>query len=273
MNKPEAVPTGLRILVCGGRRYGMPTKNTATGFLDFEKAEKEERFLNRVLTKLAPKEIIAGDALGADKLALAWAKGYRVKWQMFPADWDSYGYSAGPIRNQRMLTQGKPDLVVAFPGGKGTANMCGLARQAKVRVITPVRGHEPVSDEGYTISPFVRKLLVDRYAMTGYHCETATRLYPDGVPPELQEECEAAHVLALATQESEAPAMIEDPVGKYRNLLDHLLAAREERNGELPGYLEDLFLDNLDRYWWAMSEDEQAQLKDVGPVRHTAEHT
>jgi hypothetical protein len=42
---------------------------------------------------------------------------------------------AGPIRNQRMLVEGKPDLVVAFPGGKGTAGMVTLARNAGVDVI------------------------------------------------------------------------------------------------------------------------------------------
>ena len=45
------------------------------------------------------------------------------------------GRKAGPIRNQRMLDEGKPDLVVAFPGGKGTNGMIDLARNAGVRVI------------------------------------------------------------------------------------------------------------------------------------------
>ena len=33
-----------------------------------------------------------------------------------------------------MLAEGKPDLVVAFPGGAGTANMIEQARAAGVRV-------------------------------------------------------------------------------------------------------------------------------------------
>lgn len=44
------------------------------------------------------------------------------------------GKAAGPIRNQRMLDEGKPDLVVAFPGGRGTADMVRRAKAAGVPV-------------------------------------------------------------------------------------------------------------------------------------------
>lgn len=44
------------------------------------------------------------------------------------------GKAAGPIRNQRMLDDGKPDRVLAFPGGRGTANMVKLAKAAGVPV-------------------------------------------------------------------------------------------------------------------------------------------
>jgi hypothetical protein len=40
------------------------------------------------------------------------------------------------MRNQAMLDYGKPDLVVAFPGGKGTADMVRRARVAGVKVLT-----------------------------------------------------------------------------------------------------------------------------------------
>jgi hypothetical protein len=54
---------------------------------------------------------------------------------MFPADWEKYGKAAGPIRNQQILVEGKPDLVVAFQGGRGTANMVSRAQQAGVPVV------------------------------------------------------------------------------------------------------------------------------------------
>ena len=34
-----------------------------------------------------------------------------------------------------MLDEGKPDLVVAFPGGRGTAHMTRIARGAGIEVI------------------------------------------------------------------------------------------------------------------------------------------
>ena len=53
-------------------------------------------------------------------------------------DW-ALGRKAGPIRNQRMLDDGKPDLVIAFSGGKGTAGMMAIARRAGVKIIQPVQ--------------------------------------------------------------------------------------------------------------------------------------
>lgn len=49
------------------------------------------------------------------------------------ADWATYGLSAGPRRNARIL-EWKPDLVIAFPGGIGTANMVHQAIVAGVEV-------------------------------------------------------------------------------------------------------------------------------------------
>jgi hypothetical protein len=51
------------------------------------------------------------------------------------ADWAGLGRKAGPIRNEQMLSEGQPHLVVAFPGGRGTAHMVGIARAAGVEVI------------------------------------------------------------------------------------------------------------------------------------------
>ena len=39
------------------------------------------------------------------------------------------------MRNREMLERGRPDLVIAFPGGPGTANMVKLAREAGIEVI------------------------------------------------------------------------------------------------------------------------------------------
>jgi hypothetical protein len=67
-------------------------------------------------------------------LAGAWAA---IEVEVYRADWAKHGRSAGPIRNQRMLSDGKPDKVMAFPGGRGTRGMIALARAAGVEVLEP----------------------------------------------------------------------------------------------------------------------------------------
>src|SRR5216684_4086692 len=74
--------------------------------------------------------IDAGGATGADQFAMEWAATKpEIKRYVCHADWETHGRAAGPIRNEKMLTW-KPDLVVAFPGGVGTADM---VRRAEVR--------------------------------------------------------------------------------------------------------------------------------------------
>jgi len=79
--------------------------------------------------------IVEGGATGADSLAREWAVATKSHVEQFKADWTRYGRSAGPIRNQRMLTDGAPDLVVACEGGKGTADMVRRARAAGIRIV------------------------------------------------------------------------------------------------------------------------------------------
>lgn len=109
----------MRILVCGGRDYN------------------DDVMVRKVLTKYFSHNlvIIQGEAKGADYLAKMWAKNFGVDYESYPADWNKYGKRAGFIRNVQMLNEGKPDLVIAFPGGKGTAMMINLAEKAGVEVV------------------------------------------------------------------------------------------------------------------------------------------
>ncbi len=106
----------MRVLVCGGRTYGR-----------YELVED-------VLQQWNISTIIEGGASGADQLANRYAGEHGIAVETFPAEWSKYGKSAGYIRNAQMLSEGKPELVVAFPGGKGTQNMIKLAEIAKVPV-------------------------------------------------------------------------------------------------------------------------------------------
>src|SRR5258705_2198455 len=111
----------MKVLVTGGR-----------GFKD---AELLRATLARLSSQVQFTELIHGGAQGADTLAQEWALEQKIPIKMFRADWESYGKAAGPIRNQQMLAEGKPDLVVAFQGGCGTANMVRRAQQAAVPVV------------------------------------------------------------------------------------------------------------------------------------------
>lgn len=108
-----------RYLVCGGRDYS------------------DWQFMRKKLKVLLEKDwmfiLVHGDCKGADRLAVGWAKACELIVEAYPADWAKYGRAAGAIRNQEMLDSGI-DGVIAFPGGKGTANMIKIAIQAGVPV-------------------------------------------------------------------------------------------------------------------------------------------
>lgn len=119
----------MRILVCGGRDFD------DWNWLSFE---LEKVIIDSYRSFVYAREyvtIISGDAIGADWLTRAWAKYYCFGYEGYPADWKKYKRAAGAIRNQQMLDEGKPDLVIAFPGGSGTADMVRRAKKAGIKVI------------------------------------------------------------------------------------------------------------------------------------------
>jgi hypothetical protein len=121
------------VLVCGGRTYS----DTSTLF--------------RVLDKLRPALVIHGAAKGADNLAAIWAAARGVPVEAYPitrADWDQYKLGAGPRRNVLMLERSRPDKVIAFPGGNGTAHMTRISLGAKVPTFAVL-----LSGELVTVTP------------------------------------------------------------------------------------------------------------------------
>lgn len=118
----------MRLLVCGGRDL-----------------KCEPWVLSVLSTHIMPGTVvISGMAPGADTFAAEFGEGMGCEVVKFPVtDWrrpdGSIDRSAGPRRNARMLKEGKPEMVLAFPGGDGTANMVKQARAAGVPVmrVTP----------------------------------------------------------------------------------------------------------------------------------------
>jgi hypothetical protein len=97
------------------------------------------------------EEIMHGDCRGADRLAAEWAGRKGIPISAYPADWDNidlpgakirmrngrpYDATAGFRRNIRMLLEGAPQLVIAFPGGPGTDHMVAQALKRNFAVLS-----------------------------------------------------------------------------------------------------------------------------------------
>lgn len=111
----------MKILICGDRNYS------------------DVVLIEKFISSL-PKDtiIIEGEAKGADSLARDAAIKLGLDVEKYPANWKEQGKSAGPIRNSKMLKEGKPDYVIGYhndiKSSKGTKNM--LAQTIKVGVPT-----------------------------------------------------------------------------------------------------------------------------------------
>lgn len=86
-----------------------------------------------VLNKLNPKGIIVGDCpTGVDLFVREWCQEQNANYTVFEADWDKHHLAAGPLRNRNMINFASllGAILIAFKGGKGTAN---CVKEAKAR--------------------------------------------------------------------------------------------------------------------------------------------
>jgi hypothetical protein len=109
------------LLVCGGR--------------DFSDKQVAVKWIGRIHKMHEVGQVIHGAAKGADSIAEEVAKFMGIAVREFPADWNAHGKAAGPIRNKQMLDEGKPDMVLALPGGRGTENMITQTRERGIAVL------------------------------------------------------------------------------------------------------------------------------------------
>lgn len=124
--------SSLKVQITGGRKF------------------KNYKFVCNVLDFLHKKYqftlLVHGAARGADRLSQVWAKTRKVPFVAYPADWEGLGLSAGPIRNQEMLDMESPDILVAFPGGVGTADMVDRSIRFGVKIIEDWREKQLTPD-------------------------------------------------------------------------------------------------------------------------------
>lgn len=118
----------MRILVCGGRDYS-----------DYNRFEQVLHWFSNI------KGLCHGGAKGADSMTHRYMQEnfqvsgcdglWTIEYQVFPANWEQHGKSAGILRNIEMFDTFKPDLVIAFPGGRGTAHMISYAKTKNCSVL------------------------------------------------------------------------------------------------------------------------------------------
>jgi YspA, cpYpsA-related SLOG family len=106
----------MNVLICGSRYW-----NNA------------ELMLERLNSIPIGSTLIHGGCRGADLLGSEIGRELGFHVVCFPANWNELGKAAGPIRNQMMINEGKPDLILAFhnqaDSSRGTKDM--LMRAAK----------------------------------------------------------------------------------------------------------------------------------------------
>lgn len=110
----------MKVLICGSRGY--------------QNQKRVFQVLDEI-NEVHPIElIIEGGAEGADRQGRYWALAQGVPCMTIHAPWDRMGPAAGPTRNEWMIKYGRPDLCLAFPGGRGTESMKKIALRHEVEV-------------------------------------------------------------------------------------------------------------------------------------------
>lgn len=101
----------------------------------------DSRFVRDVLNDHVRLDdvVVHGDCEGgADRLANAWAIEHGRHVVRVPAQWKQRGRGAGPQRNA-VIAALPLRLLIAFPGGSGTADMVKQARASGVDVLEVTR--------------------------------------------------------------------------------------------------------------------------------------
>ena len=104
----------MKLIITGGRNYRLTKKDIET------------------LDKILISEVVSGGATGADASGESYAYYRSIPVRKFPADWQSYGKAAGPIRNKQMAEYA--DAVALFPGGRWTESMYQEAKKAGIEI-------------------------------------------------------------------------------------------------------------------------------------------
>lgn len=112
------------LIVCGGRSW--PCDGNDDEVLEYMDMMKAYDIISDVIDRGGYTCLFHGASSGADMFAEAYSKHKEFKCYAFPAEWSRIGRAAGPVRNEEMAR--KASGIIAFRGGKGTADMLRRAR-------------------------------------------------------------------------------------------------------------------------------------------------
>lgn len=117
------------------------------GGRDYADEWTEMEMLDDIIDEMARRDmvrlvVIQGGATGADRIARDWVRFRQENIHDNPvielvtedADWDQHGKAAGPLRNQAIIDKHRPDMALALPGGRGTADSKARCKAAGIPV-------------------------------------------------------------------------------------------------------------------------------------------
>ncbi|MBQ2675991.1 MAG: DUF2493 domain-containing protein [Clostridia bacterium] len=116
----------IRIVIAGSRTFN----NYKAAKIYIDNCISKIRKQNKII-------IISGGSRGADSLGERYAKENKMQVELYPAEWNKYGKSAGPKRNEKMAQI--CNFVICFWDGKsrGTKSMIDYAKKYEkpIRII------------------------------------------------------------------------------------------------------------------------------------------
>ncbi|SCM79818.1 conserved hypothetical protein [uncultured Pleomorphomonas sp.] len=100
----------------------------------YQNADRVFLVLDRAVKNLGMTVLIHSDAKGAESIAAGWAGLHGIETVLLQVDSKLYGKTSVPMLNSKMLEEGKPDYVIAFPGGWDVDDLIRKAHEASVKV-------------------------------------------------------------------------------------------------------------------------------------------
>ncbi|WP_273837245.1 SLOG family protein [Halococcus sp. PRR34] len=113
-SQPDRPADGLSVIIAGSR-----------SILDCLSRDGQRRIVAEAIDRsgFAVAEVVSGTARGVDQLGEDWAGERGIPVERFPADWNTHGKAAGPIRNEKMAEYADALVAIHVNESRGTADM------------------------------------------------------------------------------------------------------------------------------------------------------